>query len=461
MKLTEAVRSKKVTVVALFYEQFAVNRTLCPVADAHVHHNRALLRQASLETAQEKEKDGDLRAPLRSHDALSGTQRAAAGPADSEFPPAAGGACELRPPDAALAPRAALAHVRALVRSFFQHYDRNRDGLLDSAEFPLLMSDLGHPMEASDLDAYFSEVDRNRDGHISFEEFLVWLPDFISRYPREHAQHMNRRRSTLLAGAGRPQAPTLSGRPARSAARDNAPGEPERGAGQARNGAGRVEEKVDLEGGAAPHESGAWLARELSSEAEASEETEEHEEEEEEELEEHFMVKDPTTGQMVVDYAKVKRSAFAEMIWGTALVLLFSDPVVGALSEIGRRTGVPAFYISFVVAPLASNASELVASIYYAGKKTRTTATVSLTALEGAAIMNNTFCLFIFCVIIYCKDLAWSFSAETMSILLVELAMFFVARQKVQRLWHALLALSLYPLSLVFIVVCQTSLGLD
>ncbi|KAE9066213.1 hypothetical protein PF010_g27893, partial [Phytophthora fragariae] len=50
------------------------------------------------------------------------------------------------------------------------------------------------------------------------------------------------------------------------------------------------------------------------------------------------------------------------MFLGTALVLLFSDPMVDVLSEVGARTGIPAFYVSFVVAPLASNASELIAA---------------------------------------------------------------------------------------------------
>merc|ERR550514_2498892 len=62
---------------------------------------------------------------------------------------------------------------------------------------------------------------------------------------------------------------------------------------------------------------------------------------------------------------------------GTLMVLIFSDPMVDVLSEIGVRTGVPAFYISFVLAPLASNASELVAAMYYAGKKTQTSITIS------------------------------------------------------------------------------------
>jgi Ca2+/H+ antiporter len=47
---------------------------------------------------------------------------------------------------------------------------------------------------------------------------------------------------------------------------------------------------------------------------------------------------------------------------GTIMVLLVSDPAVDVLSSIGARTGIPAFYIAFVLAPMASNASELIAA---------------------------------------------------------------------------------------------------
>ena len=76
---------------------------------------------------------------------------------------------------------------------------------------------------------------------------------------------------------------------------------------------------------------------------------------------------------------------------GTAIVIYFSDPMVDVMQEIAVRASLPPFYVSFVLAPLASNASEVVASMYYAAKKTRKTISVSMSALEGAASMNNTF----------------------------------------------------------------------
>ena len=67
---------------------------------------------------------------------------------------------------------------------------------------------------------------------------------------------------------------------------------------------------------------------------------------------------------------------------------------------------IPPFYVAFTLAPLASNASEFIASFAYASKKSRKTITVALAALEGAACMNNTFCLSIFMGLCYFKQLA-------------------------------------------------------
>merc|ERR1712187_1025604 len=144
--------------------------------------------------------------------------------------------------------------------------------------------------------------------------------------------------------------------------------------------------------------------------------------------------------------------SFKWMGFGTALVLIFSDPMVEVLAEMGNKTGVPAFYISFILAPLASNASELVAAYNYAQKKTSKSITISLATLEGAACMNNTFCLAIFLMLIYMQDLCWKFTAETTSILFVELAMFaFVCLKKVQTLLNGIMVLCLLPASLAIV----------
>lgn len=147
---------------------------------------------------------------------------------------------------------------------------------------------------------------------------------------------------------------------------------------------------------------------------------------------------------------------------GTLMVLVFSDPMVDVLSEIGVRTGVSAFYVSFLLAPLASNASELVAAYNYAQKRTQKSMTISLSTLEGAACMNNTFTLGIFFALVYFKGLAWQFTAETLSIIFVQFVVGAIALSKnVQTLLDAFMVLGLYPVSLLLVYFLENVMGLD
>merc|ERR1712139_652923 len=111
------------------------------------------------------------------------------------------------------------------------------------------------------------------------------------------------------------------------------------------------------------------------------------------------------------------------MSLGTVVVLLFSDPMVDVFTALGNGIGIPPFYAAFVLAPLASNASEILASYSYALKKTTKTITISLSALQGAACMNNTFCLGIFLALMFFRKLTWEFSAETISVICVEIVL--------------------------------------
>ena len=149
------------------------------------------------------------------------------------------------------------------------------------------------------------------------------------------------------------------------------------------------------------------------------------------------------------------------MFLGTTMVLLFSDPMVDVFSGIGKQVGINPFYISFVLAPLASNASELIAAYNYAMKKTTTTITTSLTALQGAACMNNTFCLGIFMALIFFKKLEWNFSAETISIVLVQFVMVLISAKKYHYMRDAWIVLALYPVSLLLVWFLEIQVGLS
>jgi Ca2+/H+ antiporter len=77
------------------------------------------------------------------------------------------------------------------------------------------------------------------------------------------------------------------------------------------------------------------------------------------------------------------------MLLGTTLVVVFSYPMVGVIDEMGDRLGIRSFYVAFVLAPVASNASELTAAYKYASKKTSKSIKISLSTLVGSAAMNN------------------------------------------------------------------------
>ena len=134
--------------------------------------------------------------------------------------------------------------------------------------------------------------------------------------------------------------------------------------------------------------------------------------------------------------------------------------MVDVLNEAGKRTGIPAFYVSFVFAPMAANLTEVIAAYNYSKKRTQKTIEISISALQGACAMNNTFVLGIFMILIYFRQLAWQYMAETASILLVEILIVFMTQKSQQTLLDALIILSVYPLSLIFVAVLE-SMGFD
>jgi len=169
-------------------------------------------------------------------------------------------------------------------------------------------------------------------------------------------------------------------------------------------------------------------------------------EDEVEEIPKDFCDLSPESQQMAI-----KLRAFKMLAIGTILVVYFSDPMVDVMGEIAIKANIPPFYVSFVLAPLASNSSEVLASIFYAKKKTRKTMRVSLSALEGAACMNNTFCLCIFMGLIYIRGLAWQYTAETASIVIVQFIIAYSVQKEVMTTGVALGVLLIFPLSLIFI----------
>ena len=154
------------------------------------------------------------------------------------------------------------------------------------------------------------------------------------------------------------------------------------------------------------------------------------------------------------------KAALQYMAIGTILCILFSDPMVDCLNEVAKRINIPPFYVSFILAPIAANASEIISSRDQAIKKTSKSISVSISTLEGAAAMNNTFCLSILLGLIYFRKLAWQYTAETIAIVAVQLVIFFMTRKKNMTMMDGIIIMLIFPLSLALVVILEY-LGFD
>ena len=116
---------------------------------------------------------------------------------------------------------------------------------------------------------------------------------------------------------------------------------------------------------------------------------------------------------------------------------------------------IPPFYVAFVLAPLASNASEVIASYNYSQKKTAKSIEIALSALQGACCMNNTFVLGIFLLCVYMQGLAWEFFAETAAILTSVVFIALMSFKSSHTLLDAFIIMLVYPASLVLVYTLE------
>eukprot|EP00484_Ammonia_sp_Unknown_P021659 CAMPEP_0197024010 /NCGR_PEP_ID=MMETSP1384-20130603/4663_1 /TAXON_ID=29189 /ORGANISM="Ammonia sp." /LENGTH=605 /DNA_ID=CAMNT_0042452335 /DNA_START=70 /DNA_END=1887 /DNA_ORIENTATION=+ len=178
------------------------------------------------------------------------------------------------------------------------------------------------------------------------------------------------------------------------------------------------------------------LWKELNMEAEM-------EEEEEEEEEQYLHLSD----------TQLKIWAFLELGFGTFLCCVFSDPMVSVIGQFSNTLGVSSFFVSFIVTPIASNAAEIYSSLIFASKKTKEGISMGFSALYGAACMNNTFVLCIFCALVFFRRLQWTFVAETLVILLTVIVVGINGMRETVTVWQGFLVITLFPLSLVLVAI--------
>jgi len=306
------------------------------------------------------------------------------------------------------------ARFDSLLREFFNRHDLDGNGVVDATEMRGLLADLGEYPTKEEFDALMNQMDTNHDGTIQYNEFHDSMKAYIKHlYDKDNglAQPFS---SVVVSDAEKPGSTPSSSVTPRSV---NSTSSELKGTAD--------DEPLDGE-------------------------EEEGEEEEEEEVPDDLTHLSPKQQRIRI----ILRSCWM-MGLGVLLVVVFSDPMVDVFTSLGHICKIDPFYIAFVLGPIASNASELIAAINYSRKKTIRTATIGCESLIGAACMNNTFCLMIFLIIIFVRKLAWRYSAETLSIITVELAMLGIAIQRTQRLFFGIIIILLYPLSIGFVVFLE------
>eukprot|EP00873_Tetraselmis_striata_P007709 jgi/Tetstr1/427973/TSEL_018047.t1 len=294
----------------------------------------------------------------------------------------------------------------ATCQAMFSHFDTDENGYIEKRELHALLTGLAISEDSfvlEDVDHWMADFDTDKDDVISELEFSNGLMKWIDEKKEHHR----------AAGGG---------------------------------GSRLASRRSSL--GAAPHD---WLVELpttplVGGEGEMDEEDEGVDEEE---------GPPPTPAQIV-------KTAVTLMVLGTALCGFFADPMVEAVKNFSTASGIPSFFVAFVVTPLASNSSELVSSLQFASKKRSKNISLTFSQVYGAVTMNNTLCLGVFLLVIYLQDLSWTYTAEVFTIVFSTAVVGAIGYSSTTfKTWLAWPVLALYPLSILGVYFMEYVLHLD
>lgn len=308
-----------------------------------------------------------------------------------------------------------------VVMKLFDHFDRDSSDAIDEGELRALLMGLslgGLDLKAggggsldSEVALLMAEFDTNKDGAVSRDEFRDSLQRLIlARMAKVQQHHATTYRS---GSAGRPMT--------------------------------QAELVRDLPSDA--HEPLLDLSEsDTEADVEAGENGLSDEEEEE---------KAPLTR------SQITKQAVGLLLLGTAACAFFSDPMVSAVTQFSRASGIPPFFVAFIVTPFASNASELVSSFKFASKKRRKNISLTFSQVYGAVTMNNTMCLGLFLLLVHARQLFWDFTSEVIVTVGVTLIMAVVGfSSRTFKAWMFFPNMALYPLSILVVWILDTYCGL-
>jgi Ca2+/Na+ antiporter len=339
--------------------------------------------------------------------------------------------------------------------TLFRRFDIDDSGYLDRQELTQALRELGLNADRSEVSQILKQMDMNSDGKVSEPEFTAVISEWLASHSRNSATGHSRS-SSIAANMS-------------SAAHNHSKARLHSNSDTLQVPIADEDLDADADGSQndvklspIAHTSDAGSNREMSQPyadslgaALLNESRNEgagvDDEEEEEDEEEYHELTD----------AQLMTRAFALLIGGTVMITVFSDPMVEVITNVGDKLGIKPFYVSFVVTPLVSNASEVISALVFARKKTSKGISLTFASLYGAASMNNTFGLAIFMGLVYFRKLKWAFSAEVISIMFVTFAVGINGLRRTVNMKQAVLVALLFPFSIVLVAVLENVVGLD
>lgn len=305
------------------------------------------------------------------------------------------------------------------VDHLFDKFDANKDGTLNSIEVTSLITGLligftgAKESCSADIDYFIKQFDKDRDEKITRDEFKEVLQQWFAERGQQAAK----------------QQPS-----------DASPTKEFASAG------GSTDSQVYVDDAGITHS-----LFEVAGNVGYGLDTEDEDEDEDET--DADAVKSMTRCEIVTQSA-------IRLLAGTLICVIFSDPVVTAVSNASRVLSLPPFFVAFVVLPFASNSSELISSFIFASKKTQKNISLTFSQIYGAVTMNNTLCLGIFLALMAFRGLAWDFSSEVTCIIAITVLVSTIALQGVTfNLLSGFGALCLYPISIGLVIFLDYVVG--
>ncbi|KAI9403122.1 hypothetical protein POPTR_001G375300v4 [Populus trichocarpa] len=146
--------------------------------------------------------------------------------------------------------------------------------------------------------------------------------------------------------------------------------------------------------------------------------------------------------------------AIMSMVLGVAILSVLAEPLIHSVQNFSEDAGIPSFFVSFVLVPLATNARAATSAITTACRKKSITTSLTFSEIYGGVFMNNVLGCSVLLFLVYARGLTWEFSAEVLVVLITCAIMSLVVSFHSDfPLWTSFMAFLLYPFSLLLAYV--------